>query len=71
MAQGQNKNKAQMKRVIKMQDLSPEKRIQLMRILERNRVKNSRRKTLSKVKLSQIPFGVSDYLQYITNKLKR
>jgi hypothetical protein len=55
-----------------MQDLSPEKRTQLMRILDRNRVKKLNRKAkLSKINLRSTSFGVSDYLKYINDKLKR
>jgi hypothetical protein len=61
-----------MRKIIKMQDLSPEKRTQLMRVLDRNRVKNSNRKArLSKIHLRSIPFGLTDYLKYINDKLKR
>jgi hypothetical protein len=61
-----------MKQIIKMQDLSPEKRTQLMRILDRNRVKKLNRKAkLSKINLRSTSFGVSDYLKYINDKLKR
>jgi hypothetical protein len=61
-----------MKQIIKMQDLPPEKRTQLMRILDRNRVKKLNRKAkLSKINLRSTSFGVSDYLKYINDKLKR
>lgn len=70
-----------MKPIIRLSQLPPKARIELMRILDRNSVKKSTKaatkkrtqKTtvLSKYHLRSQSFGVTDYLSYITNKLKR
>jgi hypothetical protein len=67
-----------MKPIIRLSQLPPKARIELMRILDRNRVKKSikaapKKTTVlsSRYRLSSQSFGVSDYLNYITNKLKR
>jgi len=71
-----------MKPIIRLSQLSPKARMELMRILDRTRVKKSikaatkkpTQKTTvlsSKYRLSSQSFGVSDYLNYMTNKLKR
>lgn len=65
-----------MKQIIKLSQLPPKARMELMRILDRNRVKKTRTKSktkttsLSKYNLRS-EFGVTDYLKYITDKLKR
>jgi hypothetical protein len=70
-----------MKPIIRLSQLPPKARMELMRILDRNRVKKSTKvaswqptkktTSLSKYHLRSQSFGVSDYLNYITNKLKR
>lgn len=67
-----------MKQIIKLEELPSSRRIQILKILDRNRVKKTRTKSKtkttvlsSKYNLRSTSFGVTDYLKYITDKLKR
>jgi hypothetical protein len=67
-----------MKPIIRLSQLPPKARMELMRILDRNRVKKTRTKPTkkttvlsSKYHLASESFSVTDYLKYITDKLKR
>lgn len=59
-----------MKTIIKMESLPTSKKIQLMKILERNKPKKTRT-ILSAIPLKKVPFGLKDYLKYLNDKLKR
>ena len=56
-----------MRQVIKLEQLEPSKRMQLLETLKRNQPKKKR----IKKNIERYQFSVTDYLQWITNKLKR
>ena len=56
-----------MRQVIKLEQLQPSKRAEILETLERNKPKRKRIKR----NINRYQFSVTDYLKWITNKLKR